>query len=284
MVALDAGYTLYLRGQDAAGSGWMNRAVRLLRDEPPCAEQGYLVFIEFETALAALDLEIAAELALRLQAHGAEFGDQALVALGLAGQGQVFVKQGRVTEGMALLDEAMLTAVSGDIDPSWAGNIYCNIMMTCNEIGDLGRASEWTQATARWCEEMPGAGPFMGICRVHRAEVLQVLGDWDEAERDLLRVCDELADFIIGMVAEAHYRLGDLRRQRGDLEGADTAFRTAHQMGRDPQPGLALRRTWRRAACEIGRCTSGMGSRSWARSRAATRHRCGRCCARRASG
>lgn len=56
-------------------------------------------------------------------------------------------------------------------------------MLACYEIADFRRAAEWTQVTARWCEEMPGAGPYMGICRVHRAQVLQVQGAWAEADR-----------------------------------------------------------------------------------------------------
>jgi ATP/maltotriose-dependent transcriptional regulator MalT len=89
---------------------------------------------------------------------------------------------------------------------------------------------------------MPGAGPFMGICRVHRCHVLQVRGAWSEAEREMLRVCDELAHFHVSIVAEAYYRLGEVRRLRGDLQGAEQALRQAHQLGREPQPSLALLR------------------------------------------
>src|SRR5690606_9885127 len=110
---------------------------------------------------------------------------------GVLGQGRVLVKQGRVKEGMALLDEAMLAAVSDELDPAWAGNIYCHLMLACHEIADLRRAGEWTKATASWCEEMPGAGPYMGICRVRRAQLLQTLGAWDEAEREVARVSKE---------------------------------------------------------------------------------------------
>ena len=30
-----------------------------------------------------------------------------------------------MAEGMALLDEAMLAVLSGQLRPEWAGNIYC---------------------------------------------------------------------------------------------------------------------------------------------------------------
>ena len=40
--------------------------------------------------------------------------------------------------------------------------------------------------------------------------------------------------------SEAFYQLGELQRQRGDLEEAELAFRRASDLGREPQRGLAL--------------------------------------------
>src|SRR2546430_815852 len=82
----------------------------------------------------------------------------------------------------------MLAALSDDLAPDWAGNIYCQLMRVCYELSDIRRAAEWTQATARWCESLPAAGPFMGVCRVHRAQVFQAQGDWEQAEREAVRV------------------------------------------------------------------------------------------------
>jgi DNA-binding CsgD family transcriptional regulator len=242
VTAFGIGYTLALRGDSAVGSGWMGRAVRLLEGEAESAEHGYLVFIDLEEALGAGDLETALARARDLQAMGRRFADSTLVALGVVGEGRALIKQGQVRRGLALLDEGMLAAVSERMDPSWAGNIYCSVMIACHELADVRRAAEWTQATARWCESMPAAGPFMGICRVHRAQILQIQGGWDEAEREADRVCRELAHFDVGTVAEAHYQMGEVHRLRGSLAAAEEAYRRAHALGRDPQPGLALLR------------------------------------------
>ena len=43
-------------------------------------------------------------------------------------------------------------------------------------------------------------------------------------------------------VAGGWYEVGEIRRARGDLDGADDAYGEAHELGRDPQPGLALLR------------------------------------------
>ena len=115
-------------------------------------------------------------------------------------------------------------------------------MLACYELSDLRRAGEWTQATMRWCQSMPGAGPFMGICRVHRCQVLEVQGEWAEAEREVRRVRDELAHFHVSIVAAANYHLGELLRLRGDLVAAEAAFRRRISAGAIPS------RDWRSCA------------------------------------
>lgn len=53
------------------------------------------------------------------------------------------------------------------------------------------------------------------------------------------RACDELGDFNVGYAAEAFYELGEIKLHLGDLASAEEAFNRAHELGRDPQPGLA---------------------------------------------
>ena len=141
---------------------------------------------------------------------------------------------------MAVLDEAMLTAGSGRMDPAYAGNVYCNLVAACHEVLDIGRMREWTVALARWCESLPPAVLFTGICRVHRAQLLQLGGDWDRAEREAAQVCAELSGIQVSSVAEAHYVIGEIRLLRGDLTGAEEQLRRADKVGRDPQPAMAL--------------------------------------------
>lgn len=240
VAALDLGYTLALRGEEAQASGWMARAVRILEDEGDCPEQGYLVYLDLEEALERGALDVAQERADQVLALGRHHQDPTLQALGVLGAGRIALRAGELERGLTLLDEAMVAAVSDPLDPAWAGNIYCNLMLACWELADWARASEWTAVTARWCESMPGAGPFLGICRVHRAQVLQACGEWDLAESEAARVAGELAHFVHAMVGEAQCALGDVRRCRGDLAGAEAAYLEAHRLGRDPCPGLAL--------------------------------------------
>lgn len=112
----------------------------------------------------------------------------------------------------------------------------------CWQLADLRRAREWTAATERWCRQFDSSVMFSGICRMHRVQLRQVAGDWDAAAAKAQVVCRELADMNTAVVAEGHYLLGDLLRLRGSVEEAEAAYRRAHELGRDPQPGRALLR------------------------------------------
>jgi DNA-binding CsgD family transcriptional regulator len=134
----------------------------------------------------------------------------------------------------------MLDATSAQMNPAYAGNIYCNMIAACHELGDLRRMRQWTKALDRWCNQIPPAVLFTGICRVHQAQLLAVSGAWEQAEREASRVCVELQGIQVESVAEAHYAVGEVRLRLGDLAGAAHALEEADRLGRDPQPGLAL--------------------------------------------
>jgi ATP/maltotriose-dependent transcriptional regulator MalT len=140
---------------------------------------------------------------------------------------------------MATLDEAMLSATQGELGPMATGQVYCNVIAACQELGDLRRAGEWTEALRGWCESQP-ASVFPGLCRVHRAEVLRLRGAWQEAELEALAASEDLLDTMPAFASEALYQLGEVRRQRGELDEAEQTFRRASDLGREPQPGLAL--------------------------------------------
>ena len=219
--------------------GWLNRAQRLLAEESECPEHGYLSWIHTNVAVGTGDLDGAFEHATRTLEIGSRFGDRDLQAMGLFDQGNVLVAKGEVTGGMALLDEAMVAAVSGELGPLVTGTIYCAMITTCERLADYRRALEWTDAAQRWCGRQSIAG-FPGVCRVHRAHIMCLRGAWAEAEEDARRACDELEHFTPSVAAGAFYEVGEIRLRMGDLSEADDAFRKAHELGREPQPGLAL--------------------------------------------
>jgi DNA-binding CsgD family transcriptional regulator/tetratricopeptide (TPR) repeat protein len=231
-----------LVGEMAQSDGWLGRCTRLLESMPEGAEHGYSLYLQIAALIGSGDLDAALESARRMQDLGRRFSDPTLICLGVYYEGRSRIKQARVREGLALLDEAMLAALSDELAPMWAGAIYCGLMDACHELRDLRRAFEWTEATRRWCDPLPLTSLYPGICRVHRAQVLQTRGEWRQAEEEAVGACRDMVGVDVWAVADAHYEIGEVRRLRGDLAGAEAAYTQANEFGRDPQPGLALLR------------------------------------------
>lgn len=226
-------------GAKLAGSvatSWFNRAQRILESEPEGPEHGYLHARQSVRALIAGNLDEAVELARRCADIGARFGDRDLQATGTMYEGLALVQKGGVAEGLALIDEAALAAVSGELGLFVTGQVYCNMIGTCCEIADYRRAGEWTEAALR-----RGVRTTPGDCRIHQAEVLVLRGSWAEAEESARVGAEELRAWNRFVhVGEGLYQIGEIRRLRGDVAGAEEAFRSAGGLGRDPQPGLSL--------------------------------------------
>ena len=220
---------------------WLARAERLLADEGDCPEQGYLERTRSRLALAAGDYDSAIAHSERVLEIGSRFGERNLMALGLHDKGYALVRQGNAETGLALIDEATVAAVSGELNPYATGIIYCGVIAASFDVGDLSRAGNWTEAATRWCERQSISG-FPGVCRVNRAEVMRLRGSWPEAESEIRTAVAELGEFAPSVAASAFYELGELQLRMGDLTAADEAFRQAHGLGVEPQPGLALLR------------------------------------------
>ncbi len=80
-----------------------------------------------------------------------------------------------------------------------------------------------------------------GVCLVHRAEILELAGDWDVALEEARRA-GERFDAASADAGHAAYRQGEVHRVRGDLAAAERAYREASRCGFEPQPGIALLR------------------------------------------
>jgi len=229
------------KARQAIARGWLRRAQRMLAPELECSEQGGLLVREAETEHSQGGIDHAVVLAERALDIARRVGDSNLEADALQAIGRLLVDGGRPTEGLAHYDEAMLLAVEGKLNPFETGKVYCSLISACEELGDYQRAAEWTELGTRWSEGHPVAA-FPGLCRVHRAEMLQLRGDWAEAEEEARRAYTELCDVNVFNSGVAFYEIGEIRRRLGDLDAAEEAFRRADELGCQPQPGLALLR------------------------------------------
>ncbi|MFC8923228.1 LuxR C-terminal-related transcriptional regulator [Cellulosimicrobium sp. NPDC057127] len=238
--ALDLAVLWGNRGDVVVASGWLSRARRLLADRPEGATHGYLFYVEGALALARWDLDGLQRAADDTARVAERTHNLAVTALSLVLAGLSDLRSGRTATGFGQLDEAMLPVLAGRLDPEWAGEIYCTVIHACHQLGDLDRMRAWTRATERWCEQFQGEVVFSGICRVHRLQLLCAEGGWAAAEERIERSGTELEGRSDWAAAEAFYQLGEIRRLRGDQDGARTVYDRARTLGVDPQPGEAL--------------------------------------------
>ena len=237
------GFHLINQGELAQASGWLARAKRLLAQEHECAEGGLLLVPVALQQLVVGDYTAAQATAARAAAVGRRVADGDLVALALNVHGRAMVREGRVSEGLALLDEAMVAVVADELSPPVAGTVYCSVIDACQEVLEWRRAHEWTEALAAWCGRQPDMVTFTGRCLVHRAEILQLHGAWPQAVEEARQAGERLARGADGFaVAAAFYRLAEVSRVLGDFPAAEDAYQQASRRGLEPQPGLALLR------------------------------------------
>jgi ATP/maltotriose-dependent transcriptional regulator MalT len=238
------GITLALRGETGRASGWLGRAQRMLdRVGSESVERGYLLLpVVFEQE-ASGDLEAAAATAGEAAAIGERFGDSDLFALAAHEHGHILIRSGQIKEGVGLLDEAMVAVTAGELSPIVSGIVYCGVILACQDAYEVRRAQEWTAALSDWCERQPDLVAFTGRCLVHRAEIMQLRGAWEEALEESQRARERcLQGENPGAAGEACYRQAEIHRLRGELHAAEEAYREASRHGREPQPGLALLR------------------------------------------
>lgn len=238
------GMSLLIGGELGPAMGWLGRAQRLVDAEGrPCAEQGYLLVPAMFEQDEGGDYERACTTAREALGIAERFADADLAAIALHVEGRAVAKLGRVEEGLRMLDEAMVAASAGELSPIVTGLIYCSVIEGCHQVYALRRAREWTAVLTRWCEEQPDMVAFTGNCLAHRAEIMQLQGDWEaaleESQRARRRFVEEAHRPAI---AQAAYQQGELLRLRGELAAAERAYREAAAGGWEPQPGLALLR------------------------------------------
>lgn len=203
-------------GNLTAARAWYTRARRLVADEPPCIEQGWV-------AVAAMGCDVddpaallaGAELALD---RARRFGDLNLETKALADAGLAHVQAGRVDHGMALLDEAMALACGPADDREVTAKSVCSFFSACYFAADFERAGSWADLLRQHGligSEAGGPVFLSSHCDSVQATLLMELGRWGDAEAMLLKA---IADFEAAMGMAAWHpaiALADLRVRQG---------------------------------------------------------------------
>lgn len=214
-----------------AARAWFVRATRLIEDEPPCLEQGWVA-----VAAMGCDVDDPAVLLARAQlalARARQFGDVNLETKALADGGLACVQAGRIAEGMAMLDEAMALACGPADNLDAAGKSVCSFFTACYYTADFDRAGSWADALRRQGLIGRTSGTrlyFNSHCDSVQATALCELGRWGEAEVMLGRAID---DFEAGIGVPSWHpaiALAELRIRQGRLTEAEMLL-----LGKDGQ-------------------------------------------------
>jgi len=218
--------------------GWLKRAERLLEGHDETPVHAWLAVVRNYERLLSGDFASARHWAGRAIEVGTRH-DPAAAAIGRVAEARSLILEGDVAQGLALLDDAAVATVTGELDPLWTGLVYCEVVCALQALAQYDLADEWTEAMERWRHGQP-VGSLHGRCRVHRAEILRLRGSCAEAEEQALLACEELRPYLRRELGWPLTELGRIRLRRGDVRGAEEAFLAAHAAGWDPQPGLAL--------------------------------------------
>ena len=234
------GFTSLVNGEAAKAGGWLSRAGRLLEDQPDCCEKGFLLLAEGYRLFHNGDTTAAREKFELACACGLRFKDRDLATLALQGHGRALIREGQISRGLTLLDEAMVAVTADEVSPLNAGGVYCSVLDACGEIFDLRRAMEWTEALEQWCASQPDLVPYRGHCLVRRAELLQLHGAWPDALQEAQRASEWLSQPVPKpSLGAALYQVGEVLRLRGRFAEAEEAYRRAGEWQPSLGPGFA---------------------------------------------
>lgn len=234
ILMLDAGhYTL--------SAGWSRKAEELLSAGTQSAVHGMLAVVVAWPAILAGDFDRGMAAARRAVEIGTAVGDAAIRAMGRNAEARILIFRGHLDEGLAILDEAAVSIVSGELEPLATSLLYCSTVCAYQGLAEYDRAEEWTGEMEHWTAHNP-SGSFHGFCRVHRAEILKLRGEWQAAETEAEEASAEVRKYAKGELGWPVAELGQVRLRMGNLAGAEEAFLEAYELGWDPNPGLALLR------------------------------------------
>jgi len=241
------------RGEHAVANGWLQRARRLLENDPDCVERAWLELREGALALFEEgDPDRAHAYAVAGIRAAKAAGSTDLEMLGLAVQGLTLVSTGAVAEGMRLLDEVNTAVVAGEFTDLIAIGLSCCYMIAaCDRVRDYDRALQWVTRLKAFCAKW-GLRPLFAVCRTQYASICMWRGTWLEAEQELIAATDELAASRPAMTTDGVVRLAELRRRQGRLIEAAELFERAesHPLASLGRGELAIDRGDARAASE----------------------------------
>src|SRR5439155_210982 len=228
-LALDVARAYGHTGKPSIAWAWTRRAEQTIGPDGETYAHGYLALLRSEGAAATGDMETALALAERAVAIGTGAADADLKAYALTNLGALKIASGATSDGLALMEEASIAAVNGDLSPFTSGVTSCRMIGACRDLTDYRRASEWIEATERYCDRQSLSG-FPGVCRLLPAQVEIAIAAGDVA--GARTGVDELTEIVAGYPSPAleagrQVALGRVLVAEGDPTAAARELRSA---------------------------------------------------------
>jgi DNA-binding CsgD family transcriptional regulator len=205
-------------GNFAASAGWLARATRLVEESRLDPLRGWIYLLEAYEGDDPARSESRAREALEFARRTADL-DLELCAISQIGA--LLVDQGRIEEGVGLLDEAMAGSLGGE-----GGNrdtvvfTSCHMIASCSRCAEFERALQWIRAADRFTERY--GCPFLyAFCRTLYGGVLFATGDWKQAEEELGVALEMSRTSLTGIHGLALASLAELRLAQGQIEEAE---------------------------------------------------------------
>ncbi|MEX0791062.1 MAG: helix-turn-helix transcriptional regulator, partial [Actinomycetota bacterium] len=164
-----AGVQLKSMGNRAACRGWIATAGRLAEQADLSMMSGWL---KWARSMESTDPATSHEYARDALDVARQTGDRDLELCALSELGKALVGMGHISEGMAMIDEAMAAAMGGESpNLDTVVTTCCSMMGACDEAADLARIAEWCRAADRFMQTY--GSPFLfADCRLRYGSVL----------------------------------------------------------------------------------------------------------------
>ncbi len=217
------------RRDAAIASGWAARARSLLDGLPVSADHAWLLMRE--ATLTGGGSEVFSEARRVAASVGAFDAEMTAVAL----EGNALVAEGRVADGLAMMDGAAAAACAGELqDPLAITFACCQVLGACSRVQDFERAGQWCDRIAVMCDKQ-NIWTVLAVSRCMYAPVLVARGHYPEAERILETSIRHYRDLLPHHASEAAVWLADLRRRQDRRAEAVELLDRA-----EPDPGCRL--------------------------------------------
>ena len=216
---------LEFNNEFAIASGWFQRAESLVKGLENTTEYALVLMLK---ARIAFFVEKNNDHALQLAGESLHLSNSLNnldgVMIAKAFIGFIWVTEGKISEGMKLLDEATILATTDtSLDYNLVTVSCCFLIDACGRVRDYERAGQWCKQVKEISIKRNNKTMFAN-CRNLYASLLIYRGDWKEAEDELITAAKELKEYRPIAVSSSTVRLADLRRRQGRWEEALTLF------------------------------------------------------------